>query len=71
MIIDSIADIIKESRLNELNFAEVILKLDLIERKVTKEQSINEMTLLYKEMKNADANYNKNLRSNSKIWWRW
>lgn len=67
MIIDSIADIIKESRLNELNFAEVILKLDLIERKVTKEQSINEMTLLYKEMKNADANYNKNLRSNSKL----
>lgn len=67
MILDSIADIIKEANFNNISFGEVVLKLDLIERKVSSAESIEKMTSLYRSMKNADDNYDKNLKSNSRL----
>ncbi|MDF2942451.1 MAG: sdaAA [Herbinix sp.] len=63
----SLEEIVKRSEDLQKAFWEVILEDDIDERMVTSEESRYKMEQLYLTMKNADAAYDKNLKSASKL----
>lgn len=64
---NSVKEIVKISEKENKLFWEVILESDMRERLVSKEESMNQMKLLYNQMKETDRNYDKRLMSNSKL----
>ena len=67
MAFNSVKEIIDISEKENKLFWEVILESDMRERLVSKEESMNQMKLLYDQMKETDRNYDKRLMSNSKL----
>lgn len=67
MAFNSVKEIIEISEKENKLFWEVILESDMRERLVSKEESMNQMKLLYDQMKETDRNYDKRLMSNSKL----
>ncbi len=65
MVYHSILDILKLCKDTNLSFWEVILQADMESRKVTREESYHTMESMYTAMRQADQNYDKNLRSSS------
>lgn len=65
MFIKSIKDIIQISKKENIDFFEVMLNSDIDERRISKEESFNQMKNIYNEMKKSVNNYDKKLRSNS------
>lgn len=65
MAYTSIQDIIKKCKREKLSFYEVVLIDDMMERKVSREDSINKMTMLWDAMLLASSTYEKKLRSSS------
>jgi L-serine dehydratase len=67
MSFSSLVEIVKRSEELQIAFWEVILEDDIDERMVTREESRYKMEQLYLTMKNADAAYDKNLKSASNL----
>jgi L-serine dehydratase len=63
----SLEEIVKRSEELQKTFWEIILEDDVEERMVTSEESCYKMEQLYLTMKNADAAYDKNLKSASNL----
>lgn len=63
----SLEEIVTKSEALQKPFWEVVLEDDMEERMVTAEESLYKMEQLYLTMKNADAAYNKNLKSASNL----
>lgn len=67
MAYNSIEDILKICNENNTPFWRVIMETDMQERAVSEEQSFNTMKKMYEAMYEADQNYDKSLRSESKM----
>ncbi len=65
MAFDSLQSIIAISQSEQISFAEVILNDDMQERKVTKEESLEQMNSIWEAILEASAMYDKNLKSSS------
>jgi L-serine dehydratase len=63
----SLEEIVEKSEALEKSFWEIILEDDIDDRMVTSEESLEKMEQLYLAMKSADAAYDKNLKSASKL----
>ena len=67
MAYNSIEDILKICNENKIPFWRVVMETDMQERDVSEEQSFNTMKKMYEAMYEADQNYDKSLRSESKM----
>ena len=67
MAYNSIEDILKICNENKIPFWRVVMETDMQERAVSEEQSFNTMKKMYEAMYEADQNYDKSLRSESKM----
>ncbi|MGN0370421.1 MAG: L-serine ammonia-lyase, iron-sulfur-dependent, subunit alpha [Butyrivibrio sp.] len=67
MAYNSIEDILKICNENNIPFWRVVMETDMQERAVSEEQSFNTMKKMYEAMYEADQNYDKSLRSESKM----
>lgn len=61
----SLKEICREAGEKGIAFWEVVLLDDMKERMITREQSMEQMAAMYQAMKEADAGYDKTLRSSS------
>ena len=67
MAYNSIEDILEICNENKIPFWRVVMETDMQERDVSEEQSFNTMKKMYEAMYEADQNYDKSLRSESKM----
>ena len=58
-----LSEILNQSELLETPFWQIVMLDDMQERDVTEKESFSEMRAMYREMKNADQNYDGSLRS--------
>lgn len=65
MIYHSVNDLLRLSEENDIALWKVIMKADMEERQVTEEESFEQMRQMYRAMKQADTEYNKELKSAS------
>ena len=65
MIYHSVNDLLRLSEENNIALWKVIMKADMEERQVTEEESFEQMRQMYRAMKQADTEYNKELKSAS------
>ena len=63
MFIKSIKDIIEISKKENIDFFEVMLNSDIEERRISKEESFNQMKNIYNEMKKSVNNYDMSIWS--------
>lgn len=64
---ESLDQIFKKAKQENKSFWEVVIEDDCKERNADKDTSFAQMTEMYQAMKKADANYDKNLKSRSRL----
>lgn len=67
MAFGALEKIVQECEKTGLELWEVIMQEDLRERDASEEESIEKMRTLYQAMRDADAGYDKDMRSASRL----
>ena len=63
MSFTKLSEIVEQSEMLETPFWQIVMLDDMQERDVSEKDSFSEMRAMYREMKNADRNYDGSLRS--------